>query len=96
MTNPFSDTVFVEDVTVVALELKNLVLVLELFKADGAHRVCVEEQICVRYRLHLVDDVDTSKASFSGLHQLLRYQEHDVADGAPRDHSHHPQCKGQH
>ena len=85
-----------EDVTVVALELKNLVLVLELFKADGAHRVRVEDQICVGYRLHLINYVDTSKASFSCLHQLLSYQEQDVADDTPGDHSHHPQCKGQH
>jgi len=58
----------VEDVTVVTLELKHLVIIFKLFEADATHSIRVEDYIPEGYRLHLIHYVQPLKPSFSGLH----------------------------
>ena len=64
---PLCDTVSVEDVTVMTLELKHLVIIFKLFEADAAHCIRVEDYISEGYRLHLIHYVQSLKPSFSRL-----------------------------
>ena len=54
LSDPFSDAVPVEDVTVMAPELEHLIIIFEVLKTDRASMVDIESKTRVRNRLHLI------------------------------------------
>ena len=82
-------------VTVVALELEDLVVVFVVLEADGARRVHVERHVAVRDALHLRDDVYASLAPLARLQRLVHDHEDYVEDERPHDHAHDLQ-RGRH
>lgn len=57
LTDPLSDAVFVKNVTIVAFELKDFIVFLEVVQADDASCVCIDGQVHVGYRSHVVHNV---------------------------------------